>query len=317
LNYPGLFGHGFISETGIDSQGLVPTNKPVKPRMVIVSKSAPITAPVPCFRCAQCGVAFLKANGLALHQKTHNRELVHDRSREHWLSPPSSNPSAEEQVSSPAASAASAGARRAAAEGAAPRAAAAAPEDSEPEHESDASSVVSAFSDDRQISDNDDNDDGSDALISGAAYNFFRDIVWRQGWQPSRGLPEWHVSPRGRGLVAQRIALLEPYCGWFTSIVRRKAHGSGTEEYYVSFEAGEEQIRELSADNYFRSTEAGEEWSLPADEAGSWCLLEPRAAGWTVTPPLSPQLSEAGDELSENGNGELDMDADDEAALAF
>ena len=34
-------------------------------------------------------------------------------------------------------------------------------------------------------------------------------------------------------------------------------------------------------------------------------------------PPLSPQLSEAGDELSENGNGELDMDADDEAALAF
>ena len=43
--------------------------------------------------------------------------------------------------------------------------------------------------------------------------------------------------------------------------VRRKAHGSGTEEYYVSFEAGEEQIRELSADNYFRSTEAGEEWS--------------------------------------------------------
>jgi hypothetical protein len=98
LNYPGLFGHGFISETGIDSQGLVPTNKPVKPRMVIVSKSAPITAPVPCFRCAQCGVAFLKANGLALHQKTHNRELVHDRSREHWLSPPSSNPSAEEQV---------------------------------------------------------------------------------------------------------------------------------------------------------------------------------------------------------------------------
>jgi hypothetical protein len=195
------------------------------------------------------------------------------------------------------------------------RAAAAAPEDSEPEHESDASSVVSAFSDDRQIRDNDDDDDGSDALISGAAYNPFREIVWRQGWQPSRGLPEWHVPPRGRGLVAQRIALLEPYCGWFTSIVRRKAHGSGLDEYYVSFEAGEEQIRELSADNYFRSTEAGEEWSLPADEAGSWCLLEPRAAGWTVTPPLSPQLSEAGDELSENG--ELDMDADDEAALAF
>jgi hypothetical protein len=102
--------------------------------------------------------------------------------------------------------------------------------------------------------------------------------------KPSRGLSELHVAPRGRGLKKQWIALFEPYCGWFASFVRRKAHGNGTDEYYISFEAGEEQTRELSEEKYFRSTEESEEWSLPADEVGAWCLLEPRATGLAVTP---------------------------------
>jgi hypothetical protein len=132
--------------------------------------------------------------------------------------------------------------------------------------------------------------------------------------QPSHGSPEWHVAPRGRGLKKQRIAWFEPYCGWFASFVRRKAHGNGTDEYYISFEAGEEQIRELSEEKYFRSTEEGEEWSLPADEVGAWCLLEPRATGWAVAAVSSPQCSEIGEE---NDHGGLDMKADDELALTY
>ncbi len=82
-------------------------------------------------------------------------------------------------------------------------------------------------------------------------------------------LPEWHVRVAAWSWAEKAgIALFEPYCGWFASFVRRKAHGNGTDVYYISFEAGEEQILELSEEKYFRSTEEGEEWSLQADEGG-------------------------------------------------